>query len=188
MNMREFASEEMSRAIEEIESGGEIIPRFIARDVNNETYMIATPWGDEKEKLQTFSLLKIFFAYKQITQYVMISEAWAVTIKADPEKSAQQVRKEFLGDMQPSEHPDREEVLVAQGISHEEQFSVRSTIKRFGDKVECTKPEFLEVDSTGRINGILPPEDLGPPPPHLKKKLEQMFSGLEKFIEKRTLH
>lgn len=163
--MRELMMKEMERLRAEVEGGGEVMPHFIAFGRDGVHY-IATHWGGEEEKVAVLFRLKLFFAWKQVTHYIMASEAWVVVREAGSTD-----RRE------PRLCEDRREVITLMGVSRTEVLGLNAHIARDGNVTAVEEPKWHEGLMEGRMASLLPPEGLPPPPPHIPAALASIFGG-----------
>ena len=163
--MRERMRREMERCVEEVEAGGDLVPCFIGFSDKNEVFMMVTPWDSEEDKVRSLRYVQLFFAWKQVTSYIQVSEAWTVTRELGQEDSRA-----------PADCENRSEVIVVNGLVRSGAMGLMSRIVRDGKLVACSPPEWHESQMTGRMTQLLPPEGMGPPPPHIASELRAVFS------------
>ncbi len=166
--LKRWMEEEMDRCVQEVEGGGSIIPRFIGINDRRELFVMMTPWDSEADKVRALFHVKLFFAWKEVTAYIMVSEAWVVTREAGSTDTRQ-----------PADCEDREERIIINGVTHGWRGGLSSGIARDGDVVACQVPQWMDprVGMEGRMTQLLPPEGVGPPPPHIERQLREMFAG-----------
>jgi len=164
--MRERMRREMERCVEEVEAGGDLLPRFLGFNAGGEMFAMFTPWESEQEKAVAMHHVRLFFAWKQVVSYIMVSEAWVVTREIDDTDRRA-----------PADCEDRAEAIIVNGVSHREQVGLHSRIARDGRLVACQPPVWQEGSMTGRMTDLLPPEGLGAPPPHIAREIERIFAG-----------
>jgi hypothetical protein len=141
-------------------SSDELTPIFDLRDINNNSFVIATPFygGTPSEvdscKDAVASFIRNQIIKRQITHYMFISEAWAI-------KRATYIPGITI---RPSQADDRTEVVIAiatDGITH---LSSSWTIKRDGSTCTQLIPSELRTvrlhGNSGRFDNLLKPERL----------------------------
>jgi len=164
--MADHMRREMVRCIEHVEAGNELIAHFIGFNPEGRMFVMVTPWQDQAEKDEALSHVEMYFAWKEVTSYVMISEAWMV------ERSLESNDR-----TQPSECADRTEAIVAHGVWHGGSLGLHSRIVRDGKMVVCDLPVWQDGESSGPMLSLLPPEGIGAPPPHVARMFEALFAA-----------
>ncbi len=158
---------QMAQSVEAVERGEDLIPCFIGFNRRNEAFMIGTPWDDEEDKVRALFYVKMFFAWKEVDSYLQVSEAWTVT----RELGSTDTRA-------PADCPERQEVIVVNGVNRAGAVGLHAKIARDGKMVACSDPEWAgNGDMTGRMTDLLPPEGMGPPPPHVEERLKVIFAN-----------
>lgn len=146
--MRELMEQQMAVCKARVEAGEELMPHFVAWDREGAAHVIATPWGDEEEKVRTLRMLKTFFTWKGVERYVMVSEAWVVVRSPDSTD-----RRE------PRNCEDRQEVITMMGVSRKEVLACNALIATDGAVRAVAEAVWNEPGTTsGRMADLLPPE------------------------------
>lgn len=163
--MKEAMRKQMAQSTEAVERGEDLVPCFIGFNDKKEVFMMGTPWDSEEDKVRALRYVQLFFAWKQVTSYIQVSEAWTVTRE--------------LGNTDnraPADCEDRSEVIVVNGVTRSGAMGLLSRIARDGKMVACSPPEWHESPMTGRMTQLLPPEGIGAPPPHIEAELRAVFA------------
>ena len=164
--MRELMEQQMAVCKARVEAGEELMPHFVAWDREGTAYVIATPWGDEEEKVLTLRLLKTFFLWKGVERYVMVSEAWVVVRSPDS-----------TDHREPRNCEDRQEVITMMGVSRKEVLACNALIATDGAVRAVAETVWNEGGtSSGRMADLLPPEG-AEVPPAMVPLLERFFAG-----------
>jgi len=78
-----------------------MVGTFFLASSEEATFLVPGDWANEKEKVAIVTEIKRFFQEEGVTRYVMVSEAWTVTVS----------RHEQLKVM-PRDREDREEIVL----------------------------------------------------------------------------
>jgi hypothetical protein len=147
------------------------------------TFLIATPWTDEESKQKTLVMLRLMFAVKGVTHYVLFSEAWRASDRGEDGKT------------EPSKHPDRVECAHVIGADRSGRVMGYSwdIIREPGKPPRLSDKDNMVIDGervhiTGRmtelLNGLPPiPDDLRP---LLSAAWDRLSTPLEEFLRQNT--
>ena len=162
--MRELMEQQMAVCKARVEAGEELMPHFVAWDREGTAYVIATPWGDEAEKVGTLRMLKTFFLWKGVERYVMVSEAWVVVRSPDS-----------TDHREPRNCEDRQECITMMGVTRHETIACNALIlpERVVSEVVWQEPG----TTSGRTADLLPPEGFTPSPA-MDAALGPLFAGM----------
>lgn len=116
----------MNMAKADLSSRGSILPIFIADTEDNKRIIVACPFANENEKIICLEYVKMLFFRHMVKSYIFYTESWYVE-----ENDA-----EGLGDIPPSEHPNRKESITIL-------------------KVEDEKKEMMMVQIVAKNNGAV---------------------------------
>jgi hypothetical protein len=164
--MKEAMRKQMAKSVEEVERGEDLLPCFIGFNDAGEVFIMGTPWDSEEDKVRTLRYVTLFFAWKQVTSYIQVSEAWTVTREIDDQDRRA-----------PADCEDRSEVIVVNGVTRSGAWGLISRIARDGKLAACSDPDWGgDGTMTGRMMRLLPPEGMGPPPPHVEAELRAVFA------------
>jgi len=163
--MKEAMRKQMAKSVEAVEAGGDLVPCFIGFNDAGELFMMGTPWDSEEDKMRALRYVMLFFAWKQVTSYIQVSEAWTVTRDVgDQDRRA------------PADCEDRCEIIVVTGVTRSGAWSLISRTARDGKLAACSDPDWGgDGAMTGRMMRLLPPEGMGPLPPHVEAELRAVF-------------
>lgn len=133
------------------EEGEELVPQFLGQDDDGTISVYVCPWSSEDEKAWAIKEVAKHFAEHKVKRYVLLSEAY----RAAYDKGSD-------GEMRPSEHPDREEVLMVLGVDPEagEALQYFATITKDADgKRKVGDRDVIPMDNTigGRMLELLGP-------------------------------
>lgn len=161
-----------------VAEGGELVPRWVARNESGETFVLATPWSDDSEKEQTLAMLRVFFAAHDIVSYTFSAEAWSVKLTA-PEGRAPSLQDatDAMGGLTPSQHPDRIEVINVVGADKHGSMMVTSEIIRDGDKISFGPIQGM--GENGRVEGRMTNLLFDTPmPEETKRAMRKVFAAM----------
>ena len=164
--MREAVRKQTAQSVEAVERGEDLLPCFIGFNDKEEVFMMGTPWDSEEDKVRALRYVQLFFAWKQVTSYIQVSEAWTVT--REPGSTDRRA---------PADCEDRSEVIVVNGVTRSGAVCLISRIARDGKLVACSDPDWGGNGATaGRMTRLLPLEGMDPPPPHVEAELRAVFA------------
>lgn len=143
--MRELMEQQMAESKARVEAGEELMPHFVAWDREGMVHIIATPWGDEAEKVRTLRLLKTFFAWKGVERYITVSEAWVVVRSVDS-----------TDHREPRNCEDRRECITMMGVTRHETIACNALTLPERAVAEVVWQE--RGTTSGRMADLLPPE------------------------------
>jgi hypothetical protein len=159
--------EQMTSYTARVDAGEELLPHFVAWDRDGCVHMIATPWGDEAEKVRTVKMLGMFFAWKGVDRYIMVSEAWVVVRSVDSTD-----RRE------PRNCEDRRECIAMIGVTRSETIACNAMIAGTLPDRAVSEVVWQEPGTTsGRMADLLPPEGFILTP-DMDALLGSMFAGM----------
>lgn len=165
--MRELMEQQMAVCKARVEAGEELMPHFVAWDREGAAYVIATPWGDEEEKVLTLRLLKTFFLWKGVERYVMVSEAWVVVRSPDS-----------TDHREPRNCEDRRECITMMGVTRSETIACNALIAGTLPERAVGEVVWQEPGATsGRMAQLLPPEGFTPSP-EMEAVMSAYFAGM----------
>ena len=149
-------------------TGQEAVPVFIAQWGDGNVAIYATPWGSEEEKGRILTILRVLFAARNVQQYALISEVWAVERKS----------LEEIGERMPSECEDRRERLMILGVASDKILAAFADLGHGQDNSRTCGPLTWINDADkfgGRMAELLPDPAWGLPPPGTAEMLEAKF-------------
>jgi hypothetical protein len=162
-----------------VQDGGEVIPRWVARNDKGESFVIATPWSGEEDKNKVVQFLRLFFMAHDITSYTFSAEAWMVKLEGK-HMDAQSAQAAMDG-LTPSQHPDRIEVINVVGADQHGEMLARVEIIRKGDDISFGPVEGMGEGQhrvEGRMTNLLPKPSDPPMPEALKAVLREKFKAM----------
>jgi hypothetical protein len=142
-------------------STGSLLPVFIS-NMGNSFNIMPLFWGGPEDKEAFSKQLQHWISSGQLTEYIMISEAWALKRqKEDPLSNVTDWMREN-GSLE--NHPDRGEVVMLQYCSPAEELDIFAEINRIDDVLELgdwqtnvreVKTSSVNpVDFVSRFNGM----------------------------------
>jgi hypothetical protein len=152
----------------------EVMPTFFAFSGEGEEKrvdVIGTGWGNNNEKMNILRLLKIFFAAKGVTRYVMVSESW---------KACASTGDENVDRREPRLREDRQEILHYIGVEPGLIEFASCDVLRDSENNRSLSPlEFAEEGEFGGLmTELLPPEGMPKLPPEVARKIIEEISNL----------
>lgn len=140
---------------------GSLLPVFIS-DMGNSFSIMPLFWSGPEDKEAFSQQLQHWISSGQLTEYIMISEAWA--LKKDKKDSISNVNEWMRENGSLEKHPERGEVVMLQYCSSAEEIDIFAEIKRedgaleLGDWETTTreiKPSSINpVDFVSRFTGM----------------------------------
>lgn len=113
---------------------GEVQPMWVGQSADNEVYPITAVFGSYEEKEATVRALKEIFDKFNVVRYVSMIESWLIIADKDDYDPETSIR--------PSEHPDREEVIIITGEDGDNEiFGYFKIIREEGKKPTLSKFE-----------------------------------------------
>jgi len=159
----------LATAAKQVEAGEEVLAHVTAWErESNQCHVIACPWSNEQEKSYALRMITLFFLWKGVDRYIILSEAWMVT------RSAEQF-KEHRGPV--SEEPDHQEVIVVNGVGPDGVLGAMMPIVRDGSVAAVGPVQWNDV-AGGRLLQLLPPPHIKPSPAEMAA-LGEMFRGAQ---------
>ena len=153
---------------------GEKVHTFVVVQTHAGVYVhVPAPFKDEAGSAHMIDMLKLCFSIWQVKAYVMAFEAWMVNKKT---KSWEDIRKLDL-----SKDPTRRDGIMFAGTSRTDTVSGFAPIARYGNEI-AVGPVHWHDQGEGKTGGVffelLPPENLGPPPPGVERKFYEQWPQL----------
>jgi hypothetical protein len=122
------------------EKQGELMPMWVGRKVTKESFLIATPWQGEDDKIVMLEMLRNKFKELDVVEYYMCSEVWMRTMSLE-ERAA--------SNLQIKDYEDKEERLMFLRISRDEQEYGFRPIIRTSTEVTLGPWEVMPPDMGG---------------------------------------
>jgi len=140
---------------------GSLLPVFIS-DIGNSFNIMPLFWSGPEDKEVFSQQLRHWISSGQVTEYIMISEAWA--LKKEEKDSISNVTAWMRENGSLEKHPDRGEVVMIQYCSSAEEIDIFAEIKREDGSLELGDWEVTTrdvkassinpVDFISRFNGV----------------------------------
>jgi len=144
--LRKLAEQAMKVASDEFEEKGRLTMPIWLIATEHEFFVVGTPFEGEASKNAVAALIKKEFGEKAV-RLAFVSESWLRTMGIDEKDDG----------IAPSDHPDREEVIivVAEDINGQ-ALHIHRKIERSEGMVTLLPPEVIEGPSVGgRFAGML---------------------------------
>lgn len=157
--LEELMQREYDLAVSTVEDGGSVIPYVVAESAEGRCYIIpfAHAINSADQKAAWSKAFRFFAAMKNISRYVMVSEAWEVVIDKDNTERIEEIHAKGIADAK-----DRTEVLSILGVDQTTVKGWKCEIVRDGSLAVCNnldkQDDAEEVDGT--FAHLLPPEKL----------------------------
>ena len=113
-------------------SSGNLMPVFIS-DLGGGFSIMPLMWHDASDKENFSAHLKNWISNGEVTEYIMVAEAWA--LKKDVKESVSEVNDWIRENGSLEKHPERTEVIMIQYCSASEETDIFCEIKRDGENV-----------------------------------------------------
>lgn len=113
---------------------GHITPVFIS-EMKGEKIIMPLFWNGPEDKDAFASMLQSWIANGEVTEYIMVSEAWVVKQLKEMSNAREWLKEE--GSLQ--NHPERTEAILIQYASHKEEIDLMSDIIRDGDDASLSE-------------------------------------------------
>lgn len=148
----------------------QVPPTWIAKGPEG-VAVVMTPFDDTEGKRSAVNMIRMLFAAKDITHYVLVTEAWMANV--NPEKEPE------LVNIPPSQREDRKEVVNIVGADRSgNKIGVTYEILRNDDMTpRLGDTDLLEAQGVSSIGGVMVSmlEDLPPLQDEFKARINELL-------------
>lgn len=147
MRIEDRMEHALNAARQIMEDSGNLEPFVLGFDREGHGHALPCPWADDGEKDQRLAMVRLFFLWRGITEYVSVAEAWMVERPGDDPGDTSDI----------AQAEDRQDVVAITGISASERRGWFCPVVRDGAVVGVGEPvRDLQGPVGGRMAELLP--------------------------------
>ena len=138
---------------------GHVLPMWVGQDIDGNLYPITATFESSDDKQKAAEDLKNIFRKVKAIRYVFMLESWMVRTTKDKPSDLESIES---GEIRPSQHPDREEVIIIYGedLGEKSQITILKINRPADGEPFLTTLEETEAleKFSGLFCGLLPEE------------------------------